>query len=100
MNEKLILTTKEIEEIEILKEGAIEMSVNGTEVICFDLIFDIFTDKRDIKAISREELLQSYKQFKSSIKFWETIPFIDNSILYKIERKIRTVFMNEIESRK
>ncbi|HWO95601.1 hypothetical protein P4H70_06745 [Paenibacillus ehimensis] len=55
---------EEIQEIEEFKDATLAMTVDGKELICFSILYDLIQKRTELRDISRTELVKSYAQLK------------------------------------
>ena len=91
---------EELEEIEVFKEGTEAMSVEGKEIICFQLLYQLINGNIKISEVSKDKLLLTYAQLKGFKEISGSIEIFDTSLLESIVSKAKKIISEEIEKRK
>lgn len=95
-----ILSEIELEELEVFRDGTNGMSVEGKEIICFELLHKLINDKIKISSMNKDELLILYSQLKGFKEISDSLGLFDTSILETIVQKSKKLIVKEIERRK
>ncbi len=94
-----MFTNEELEEIEVFRDGTIAMSVDGKDIICFELLHKLINDGVEISTIEKEELLIAYAQLKGFKEISNSIGIFDTSLLETIVQKSKKRITDELEAR-
>lgn len=96
----LVLSENDIEELELAKELCRGVSVNGEEIVCFVVLSDLISSRKDIHSLSDDTLLLVYKQLGDYNRFWGDFEWFDNRKLEEVVPKIRALLKAELSQRK
>ncbi|MDO3681582.1 hypothetical protein [Paenibacillus ehimensis] len=91
---------EEIQEIEEFKDATLAMTVDGEELICFSILYDLIQKKIEVKDISRTGLLKSYVQLKGVKDLFASFDFVDTTFLERIIGKFRRFIISELAKRR
>lgn len=92
-----ILSIEEISELEMVNELFRGVMVNNCEIICFQIIIDLYHRKIEIKDLSRETLVLVYEQINKYKLFWEDIIWFDNEKIENILPKVKGVIKARLD---
>lgn len=95
-----LFSQEEIEEIKNLKELTSDSTINGEDVFCFDLLYQILIKSKDINCVSSEILLMTCTQIKGCTELLDSFGFLNLKDLKSILNKTKKIVMNELKSRK
>ncbi len=95
-----IFTNEELEELEVFRDGTEAMSVEGKEIVCFQILHQLINDNIPISTISKDELLIAYAQLKGFKEISGSLGIFDASLLEGIVNKAKNLISEEIEKRK
>jgi len=76
------------------------MSVEGKEIICFQLLYQLINGNIKISEVSKDKLLFTYAQLKGFKEISGSIGIFDTSLLESIVSKAKKIISEEIEKRK
>ena len=93
-------TDEELEELEVFRDGTEAMSVEGKEIVCFQLLHQLINENVLISSISKDELLAAYAQLKGFKEITNSLGIFDTSLLEGIVQKSKKIISEEIEKRK
>lgn len=82
--EHMFFSKEQIEEIDLLKELCQGISVEGTPIVCFEILSDIAHGKYELSKLSLEDLLLLEEQLLGYIEFWEKAGWLDNQIVFEL----------------
>ncbi|OUQ89835.1 hypothetical protein B5G50_02765 [Brevibacillus brevis] len=89
----------DMEEISVLKDLCIGISVNGSPFICFEVLDDIFQERYKLSQLSREKLLIIAGQLQGYNDFWKDVEWYDIQKMHELLPKLKKLIMQEIASR-
>ena len=100
MNElSKMFTNEELEELEVFRDGTSAMSVEGKDIICFELLHNLINEDVQISTIEKDELLIAYAQLKGFKEISNSIGIFDTSLLETIVQKSKKILTEELGMR-
>jgi hypothetical protein len=96
---KKFFSKEEKEHIEVCKELCDGMSVEGDEIICFEVLDNLLNGERDISKISKDTLLKVYLQLNLYKGFWKEYSWFNNEPNKEITRKFKGILKEELSNR-
>jgi regulator of RNase E activity RraB len=98
MDLKKILTSDEIEEIELTNEMCEGLEVDGEPIICFDIVSKVINNELKMDELSRSVLLNCYRQLKEYNRYWEGVIWFDNQKMEQIIPRIRNMIKEKLKN--
>lgn len=89
----------EIEEIEVIRDLCEGVTVDGSPLICFDVLYEIASGTTSMHDLPERTLVSIYSQIKGFNDYWRSVEWFDNEQMERLIPKIRRLIKSELDLR-